>query len=99
MDVMKKLEALQNVAEFEQEMSKVGSPEELQVLFKKHGVDLTNEELNSLLAKVSAQDNDELSDTDLDDVAGGVIWPMGLYRIIYKWILKNGRWLKVAVRK
>ncbi len=92
MEVMKKLEALQNSAEFEQELEMVGSPEELQKLFKKHGVDLTKGEIESLLASVSKQTGDELSDVDLDGVAGGSFWgALWLAYHLGKWKAKHCR--------
>ena len=73
MDVMKKLEALQDNEAFVQEMAMVNSSEELQEVLKKHGVELTMAEIEELVTLVSKQSEGELSDADLDDISGGVI--------------------------
>ena len=48
------------------------SIEETQANLKANGLDFSIEELEELAAKVEDQENEELNETALDDVAGGV---------------------------
>lgn len=50
------------------ELSNVESMEELIIKVKESGLELSNEDFDEL---TKALDNDELSDDELDDVAGG----------------------------
>ena len=73
MDVIKKLEELQNNEAFAQEIAMVNSPEELLSVLKNYGIELTMAEIEVLAAQASVQGEGELSDTDLDNVSGGAI--------------------------
>ena len=70
MDKYEKLEALLDDAAVQQELESVDSVEAMHEVLKKHGVELTEEEIQQIVAM--AQNQGELSDTDLDDVAGGM---------------------------
>ena len=93
MNKFEKLEALQNYETFEQELAMVNTPEEMQELFAKHGVELSLEEVRELVASVAKTNSDELSVEDLEDVAGGgLLAEVGKFVLdqVAKWFVKKG---------
>lgn len=78
--------ALQESGTFAEELDKVESPEGLQNVLAAHGIELTMDEIKELMDTSLQVNNDELSEEQLDDVAGGV--PMWLV-IGGKWVLKQ----------
>ena len=89
MDYLKKLENLQNVETLEQDLATAKTEAELQEVLKNHGVELTAEELQALVANAAKDaSKEELSAEDLDDVAGGAWWTPVIVPIL-KWIAKN----------
>lgn len=72
MDKNQKLAELFESEQFKEEASKIQTAEELQALFAEHGVDLTMDEVINLCAAIAAQMGEaELSEEDLENVAGG----------------------------
>ena len=74
MDINEKLNALLANPEFYVEGKDVASVEDFVELMHKHGVELTNEEADGVLAQLGMlieQHNGELSADDLEDVSGG----------------------------
>ena len=59
-------------------MTEIHEPEKLLELLKANGYEFSMEEINAageeLTAQYSAQSEGELSENDLEDVAGGSIW-------------------------
>ena len=95
MDNAAKLEALQNNEGFKQELLNIGTAEELQKTLEKYDVDLTVEEIQELIAK---QETEELSEDDLENVAGGSKFlPAALW--IIRWIWKNGRLVQILTKR
>ena len=92
-ELMEKLGGLQNQESFEQELAQVATPEDMQKLFAKHGVELTLDEVREVVNQASAQNKDELSAEDLDDVAGGAWWvPVAKFVVstVASWLVKKG---------
>ena len=88
-ELMEKLGALQNQEGFEQELAQVVTPEDMQKLFAKHGVELTLDEVREVVNQAGAQNKDELTAEDLEDVAGGAWWVP-----VAKWAVKTvASWL------
>lgn len=63
--------------------------EEVQALLKENGLDMTIEEINAareaLITSIAPSERDELSEEDLDRVAGGSIWDVPWTRMIHTW--------------
>lgn len=78
-----KIEALAKNEEFIAELEKLQSEEEIISLFKTNGVEITSEELKSM---VISGENEELDENLLDDVSGGAIGYVVGYAV--------ARWLK-----
>ena len=57
------------------------SIEETQANLKANGLDFSIEELEALAAKVTVQEQGELSEDALDDVSGGLLMPAVLYAL------------------
>ena len=79
-----KIEQLMNSTEFMQKVDMVDSLEAMQDLFTQYGVNLTLDELKQMVATTSVDASGELSEDDLDGVAGGGI---------LDWIKKLHAWL------
>lgn len=95
MDYIEKLEALQNNEAFKQELMEIDTEEGLKETLKKYEVNLTIEEIQELTAK---QETEELSEEDLDNVAGGAkLLPVVLWFIRY--IFKNGRLVPILTKR
>lgn len=73
MNYAEKIQALQESGTFEQELAKVNTPEEMQALFATYEIELTLDEIRELVAE-AVKMNGELSEGDLDNVAGGIAW-------------------------
>lgn len=69
MDIKKKFAHLENAEALTQALAAVTSEEEMVEVLKKFGVELNAEEMKELTA-------DELNADDLDDVSGGVYYPI-----------------------
>ena len=88
-EMMEKFEALQN-SNFAEELDKICTPEELQGLLAKHGIEMTMDEIDELMVCAAKQNSGELSAEDLDDVSGGAAW----YWEVGKFVLKVvGSWV------
>ena len=67
----KMVEILEN-EQFQMEVEKTETPEDVRALLAKHGLEMSQEELDEFCAQVTvAMQPDELSETELEDVAGG----------------------------
>lgn len=77
MDKHEKINELFASEEFKNEASKISTAEELQELFAKHGVEMTVDEVIELCGVIArymeADAKEELTQNELDEVAGGVI--------------------------
>ena len=71
-DRIAKLEAFMQTSEAEAAF--FGTPEEVLENLKKAGIDLTLEELKAFAQGVKDAQNDELTEEDLTDVAGGATY-------------------------
>ena len=92
MDALKKLEGLQNVEAFEQEMTAVNSVEEMQKLLSKYGVEMSAEEIESLAQDANKVEG-ELNEDALDDVAGGVSFSPWVTRKVAEAATKLVLWI------
>ena len=81
-----KFQALQESGKFEQELEKVSTPEEMQALFASYGIEMTVDEVKELVSSAVKMNNEELSEEDLENVAGGVA---GWVLVAGKWVLKT----------
>lgn len=73
MDNNQKLSKLFESEQFKEEASKIQTAEELQALFASHDVELTMDEVIGLCGAIAAQMGEaELSEDDLENVAGGI---------------------------
>ena len=60
--------------QFQKEVVSVTTPEDMQKLIASHGVELTVDEVMELCGQiVKAMNSDEISEDELDNVAGGVV--------------------------
>lgn len=90
-----KIQALMESPEFAQEMATLETPEQLQALLARYGVEVSMDEVEGAAAYVAAHSG-ELSADDLDDVAGGYVIcnPLPTYP---KWLLvliaRFGKWI------
>ena len=78
-----KFQALQENGQFEQELENISTPEELQALLGSHGIEMTMDEVQEFMTSAVKLNNDELSEEDLEDVAGGVA----------AWVIVGGKWV------
>ena len=90
MDIMKKLEGLQNVEELEQELATATSVEELQAVLSAHGVELTVAEIEELTVPAGKLANGELSADELEGVAGGAVFINGAAKVLWYIIRHSG---------
>ena len=74
------LAALENNASFEQDLKTASTPEEAQDVLKRYGVDMSLQEVRGLISEPVG----ELSDSDLESVAGGAARRIVGWRIIWK---------------
>lgn len=78
MEKQQKLNALFTNEAFKAEADKISTAEELQELFAKYGVEMTLDEVIDLCGVIArymqSEDSEELSEDDLDNVAGGIAW-------------------------
>ena len=86
-ELMAKFQALQESGTFVEELDKVDSPQGLQSLLASHGIELTMDEIKEMMDTAIQLNNTELSEEQLDEVAGGV--PV--------WVLKAGKWVLLQV--
>ena len=66
------LETLMQNEEFSARMESCGTVEEAAAILREYGLEVTTDEL---LAVLSAETGDELDESDLEQVAGGIIMP------------------------
>ena len=91
-----KIQALMESPEFAQEMATLETPEQLQALLARYGVEVSMDEVEGAAAYVAAHSG-ELSVDDLEDVSGGCIllprrypkWLLDLIRRFGQWIVKK----------
>lgn len=69
MEIMKKLENLENAEELKQALEKVTTEEDLLATLKQFGVEMSEAEIQELAEKSASAD--ELGEDDLDMVSGG----------------------------
>ena len=86
MDILERIKQIQNVEKFQQELMDVKSAEEVLAVLKNHGVEATIAEVEAMLAQASQQ-KEELSEDDLETVAGGYIRPWSIPLV--KWLIKK----------
>lgn len=92
MELIKKLEQLQDREGFVQALEKAETIEQFQELLQKHGVDVTVDEAKELASYAANLNKGELSEDDLDDVAGGAWYiEAGKFVVdqIAKWFFKK----------
>ena len=74
-DLMERLDAISNDAEYLKELFEQDSPEKIQAKFAERGVVLTIEEVKEIIVKVvdavDTQRNGELNEISLEEVSGG----------------------------
>lgn len=75
-----KLGTLENNVEFNRKLANAETPEEVQEILKDYNVDMSTEEVSEMIQKPA----DEMSESDLDQVAGGCFRRVVGYRI--KWV-------------
>lgn len=68
---IEKIKELLASEEFGNEVKDYETEEELQAAFARHGVELSVEDVRAICAQVYVANGGELSDEELDDVAGG----------------------------
>lgn len=75
MEINEKLRDLLNSETFANEIKNLKTVEELQVVLKQHGVEMTTDEIielgGHLARKVGMDKNGELTEEDLENVSGG----------------------------
>ena len=84
------LEKLMQSEEFTKKLESAQNLDEVLVMVKEHGVEITKEEVEAALKKL---DEGELDENSLEDVAGGIAgWIMigGEVRALAKWLVKYG---------
>lgn len=88
MNVKEKIATIQNSEGFLRAMEGIDTPEQMQELFKKHGVELTEEEFSELV-KTACVNTEELTVDALDDVSGGGVvgW---VFEQVCTWFAKKG---------
>ena len=102
MNRLEKIAQINDGEGFAKELETIETPEALQDLFHKHGVDLTMEEICDMAESAVALKGNELSENDLDNVAGGGAFSEWLLDTVAKWFVKKGLdWIysKVTKRK
>lgn len=72
-EILEKLQEAQNDQNFVDELNAQTTAEGLQKVLKAKGIDLTTEEVNDLAAIISANAEQELDESGLDNVAGGSV--------------------------
>ena len=72
-DRNQKLEKLLGDESFIRELDTAQTREQIQEIYRKHGVELSREEVDAFLA-VATSDGAELDETALETVAGGAYW-------------------------
>lgn len=83
------LDKLVENEEFLNAYHKVEAKTELQELFAKYGVELSKEEIDAFVSAVNG--NEELDETSLDAVAGGVE-PLTIFKWAWGVVKKTGKW-------
>ena len=82
-----KLKELLNDQAFQDEMNNAATLEDAAKIMQQHGIQVTPEELQEIMAKMESES--ELNETELDDVAGGSLWAATVGFKILWWWLKN----------
>lgn len=93
-----KFAQLQNSEAFVAALNTIETPEELQKLLQAHGVEMAMEEIEEI-AKAACGSTAELSENDLDNVAGGGVvgW---IFEQVCTWFAKKGLdWLASKGKK
>lgn len=75
MNMNERLNELLMDADFQEKSKSIQTKDELKILMGEFGLDMTPEQIDSFLIELglllSNEESDELTDSDLDDVAGG----------------------------
>ena len=66
-------EVMQDQA-FVERICSMTEPEEVQSAFAEKGIDLTLEQINQIAMMATEENDKELTEKELDEVAGGVFW-------------------------
>ena len=85
-------ELIKNDPSIEKEMCAVATIEELQAVFSKRGVTVSEAELDTLMASTFTTEG-ELAEDDLEDVAGGI----SLRQFLFAW--KVGGCIGISARR
>ena len=88
-----KLKELLNDQAFQDEMNNAATLEDAAKVMQQHGVQITPEKLQDIMAKVTSES--ELSENELDNVAGGLNMKAAAYRVGY-W---TGYWTGKLLRR
>lgn len=88
-----KLKELLNDQAFQDEMNNAATLEDAAKVMQQHGVQITPEKLQDIMAKVTSES--ELSENELDDVAGGLNVQAAVRRVGY-W---SGYWTGKLLRR
>ena len=94
-----RIEALSKDAAFLEEMKGAAGKDDIQKIFAKYGLDLNREEVDAFVTLAERELSGELSDTDLENVAGGAgfgpdkvfEWAWKGTKAIAKWCWNAGR--------
>lgn len=78
---MDKIEHLMDSEEFVQKLNLTNSVEEMQELFEQYGVEVSQEELNQLVALAYVGVDGELNEEAMENVVGG-----GLFQKFWDWL-------------
>ena len=96
----KKLEVLSNDPAFLEAMKNVAGKDDIKKVFSEYGLDLTKEEVDAFVFLAEKEISGELSDAELENVAGGAKdydamdvfgWAWKGTKAIAKWCWKAGR--------
>ena len=88
MKIFEKLTAVEHGEALVRELETVETPQAFQELLQKHGVVLTMDEIREMAEAIAARKNSELSESDLENVAGGGLLD-DLGQAIYDWMEKK----------
>ena len=84
MNMIKKLDTIENRDTIQHELEKIETLGQLQELLAAHGVQLTEDEVKELMEE-AVRLNGELKDDDLDNVAGGIAPAVGAAVCVTGW--------------
>ena len=72
--------------EFKKEAESLATMDDFQMAFQKHGIEMTEEEVVSIVSQIAKRkeeiDNGEISEEDLENVAGGFVISTAVFCIV-----------------